>query len=178
VCVFLCFRTGRGLATSWSPVQGVVPTVLDLVTEVKRKFSWRRPRPELGCRAKGGKMDVIITQQRFVHLFIHQWLYIPSLCPGLFFSFVLIFTQTVGLLERVISPPQDRYLHTRQHKHGINADIHALSGIRTHDPNVRAREIVHVFNSAATVIGQSEEITVKNYNTYNSIVPNLVKFWK
>jgi hypothetical protein len=27
--------------------------VLDLVTEVKRKVSCRRPRPELGCRAKG-----------------------------------------------------------------------------------------------------------------------------
>jgi hypothetical protein len=52
-CVFLCLSTGRGLATSWSPVQGVLPTLLDLVTEVNRKVSWRRPRPELGCRAKG-----------------------------------------------------------------------------------------------------------------------------
>jgi hypothetical protein len=55
VCVFLCLCTGRGLATSWSPVQGVLPTVLDLVTEVKRKVSWRRPRTELGCRARGKK---------------------------------------------------------------------------------------------------------------------------
>jgi hypothetical protein len=55
VCVFLCLCTLRGLATSWSPVQGVLPTVLELVTEVKRKDSWRRPRPELGCRAKGKK---------------------------------------------------------------------------------------------------------------------------
>jgi hypothetical protein len=46
---------GRGLSTSWSPVQGVLPTVLDLVTEVKRKVSWRRPRPKLGCRATGKK---------------------------------------------------------------------------------------------------------------------------
>jgi hypothetical protein len=56
VFVFMCLYTGRGLATSWSPVQGVLPTVLDLVTEVKRKVSWRRPRPELGCRAKGKKI--------------------------------------------------------------------------------------------------------------------------
>jgi hypothetical protein len=42
----------QSLATSWSPVQGVLPTVLDLVTEAKQKISWRRPRPELGCRAK------------------------------------------------------------------------------------------------------------------------------
>jgi hypothetical protein len=27
VCVFLCLCTGRGLATSWSPAQGVLPTV-------------------------------------------------------------------------------------------------------------------------------------------------------
>jgi hypothetical protein len=49
------------------------------------------------------------------------------------------FLQTVGLLGRVISPRQDRYLYTGQHKHRINAytDIHALSGIRTHDPSVR-----------------------------------------
>jgi hypothetical protein len=38
VYVFLCLCTGRGLATSWSPIQGVLPTALDLVTEVKRKF--------------------------------------------------------------------------------------------------------------------------------------------
>jgi hypothetical protein len=38
LCVrFLCLCTGRGLATSRSPVQGVLPTVLDLVTGVKRK---------------------------------------------------------------------------------------------------------------------------------------------
>jgi hypothetical protein len=57
VCAFLCLCTGRGLVTSWSPVQGVQPTVLDLVTEVKRKVSWRRPRSELGCRARGGGED-------------------------------------------------------------------------------------------------------------------------
>jgi hypothetical protein len=51
---------------------------------------------------------------------------------GHFFSF-LIYTQSVGLLGRGISPSQGRYLHTEQHK-----DIHALSGIRTHDPSVRA----------------------------------------
>jgi hypothetical protein len=31
-------QTRTGLATSWSPVQGVLPTVLDLVTERKRRF--------------------------------------------------------------------------------------------------------------------------------------------
>jgi hypothetical protein len=35
-----------------------------------------------------------------IHSFIHQWLYSPLLGPGLFFSFVIFFTQTVGLLGR------------------------------------------------------------------------------
>jgi hypothetical protein len=54
-----------------------------------------------------------------------------------------IYTQSVGLIRGGISPSQDRYLHTEQHEHRINAhntDIHALSGIRTHDPSVRAGE--------------------------------------
>jgi hypothetical protein len=41
-------QTCRVLATSWSPVQRVRPTVLDLVTEMKRKVSWRRPRHKIG----------------------------------------------------------------------------------------------------------------------------------
>jgi hypothetical protein len=42
----------------------------------------------------------------------------------------------------VISPSQGHYLHTGQRKHRINAytDIHVLSGIRIHDPSVRASE--------------------------------------
>jgi hypothetical protein len=78
----------------------------------------------------------------FIHLFIHLWLYSPLLGHGLFFRFVIFSTQTVGLLGRALSPSQGRYLHTGQHKHRINAqtDIHALSGIRTHDPSFRASE--------------------------------------
>jgi hypothetical protein len=48
------------------------------------------------------------------------------------------FLQTVGLFGRVISPSQGRYLHTGQRIHTPNT--HALSGIRTHDPGVRASE--------------------------------------
>jgi hypothetical protein len=69
VCVFLCLCTGRGLAMSWSPIQGVLLTVLDLVTEVKRKVSWRWPRPELGyCAAfwdpSKGEVDTLPLQLR------------------------------------------------------------------------------------------------------------------
>jgi hypothetical protein len=48
------------------------------------------------------------------------------------------FSQTVGLLGRVIIPSQSLYLNTGQHKHTPN--IHVLSGIRTHDPSVRTSE--------------------------------------
>jgi hypothetical protein len=65
----------------------------------------------------------------------------------------------VGLLRRVFSPSQGRYLHTEQQKHRINAhtDIHALSGIRTHGPSVRASEYVDALDRAATVISISYE---------------------
>jgi hypothetical protein len=46
-----------------------------------------------------------------IHSFIHLWLYSPLLGPGLFFTFTIFFTQTVGLLGWVISPSQGRYLH-------------------------------------------------------------------
>jgi hypothetical protein len=36
----------------------------------------------------------------------------------------LIYTQSVGLLGREISPSQGRYLHTEHHKHNINAHKH------------------------------------------------------
>jgi hypothetical protein len=76
------------------------------------------------------------------HSFIHQWLYSPLLGPGFFFTFVIIFTQTVGLLGRWISTSQGRYLRTGQYKHRINAstDIPASTGIGTHDPRVRGSD--------------------------------------
>jgi hypothetical protein len=39
-------------------------------------------------------------------------------------------------------PVAGSYLHTGQHKHRINAhtDIHASSGIRSHDPSIRTSE--------------------------------------
>jgi hypothetical protein len=80
--------------------------------------------------------------QMCIQSFIHQWLYSPLLGPGLFISFIIFFTQTVGLLRRVMNPLQGRHLHTGQHKHRINAhtDIHALNGIRTHDLSARVSE--------------------------------------
>jgi hypothetical protein len=53
------------------------------------------------------------------------------------------FSQTVGLLGRGISPPQGHYLHRTiqiQNKPIHTPNIHALSGIQTHDPSVQASE--------------------------------------
>jgi hypothetical protein len=64
-------------------------------------------------------------------------------CRGLF-VILWIFTQSVGLLGRVIGPSQDLYLNTGQHKHRIThthtPNIHAQGGVRTHDHSVRASE--------------------------------------
>jgi hypothetical protein len=65
--------------------------------------------------------------------FFHQWLHSPLLGSPLFFSFVIFFTQTVGLHGRVISPSQGRYLHTEQHKQTSMS----FSGIWIHYPRVR-----------------------------------------
>jgi hypothetical protein len=79
----------------------------------------------------------------FIYSFIRSTMALQLFAgPWPLLQFRNLFTQTVGLLGRVISPLQGRYLHTGQHKHRIKAhtDIHALSGIRTHDPSVRANE--------------------------------------
>jgi hypothetical protein len=76
----------------------------------------------------------------FIHLFISSC---TALCWVLAaFSVYFSYTQPVGLFGPEISPSQARYLQTGQHKHRINGktDIHALSGIRTHGPSVRASE--------------------------------------
>jgi hypothetical protein len=77
------------------------------------------------------QLIVILIRNWLIHSFTHQCLYSPFVGSWPLLQFRNIFTQSVGLLGRVISPSQGRYLHT---------DIHALSGIRTHDPSVRASE--------------------------------------
>jgi hypothetical protein len=58
-----------------------------------------------------------------------------------FFSFIfLVYTQSVGHLSRGIRPSQGRHLHTEQHKQNklTQAFMHDSSGIRIHDPSVKA----------------------------------------
>jgi hypothetical protein len=64
-----------------------------------------------------------------------------------FLNHIVPRTQSVELLGRGISPSQGRYLQTKNtNTEKTGTDIHALSGIRTHDPSVRASELFHAFH--------------------------------
>jgi hypothetical protein len=66
--------------------------------------------------------------------------------------FLKLFKHMVGLLGRVISPSKGLYLHrTRKHRK-TRKNIHALSGIRTHDPNNQPAK-THASDRTATVTG-------------------------
>jgi hypothetical protein len=80
------------------------------------------------------------------------------------------FAQTVGLLVRVISPPQGRYLNTGQHKHRINTYTHQTSMswvgfVFTIPASERAKRI-HALERAATVTGLCQSITTWNYRKH------------
>jgi predicted component of type VI protein secretion system len=67
--------------------------------------------------------------------------------------FLDLFRHMVGLLGRVISPSQGLYLHrTTQHRE-TRKNIHALSGIRTHDPSNQPAK-THASDRTATVTGR------------------------
>jgi hypothetical protein len=67
------------------------------------------------------------------------------------------FSQSVGLLGRVISPSQGRYLNTGQHKHRINAYTHQTSmpwvGFESTIPVSQRMKTVYALDRAATVKG-------------------------
>jgi hypothetical protein len=111
-----------------------------------------------------------VTEVSFISFsVIHQWLYSPLLGPGLFFSSVIYFTQTVRLLGRGISPSQGLNLNTGQHKHRINAYTHQTSmpwvGFEPTIPVFERATTVHAFDRAATVIGSISVYTNKKKQT-------------
>jgi hypothetical protein len=58
----------------------------------------------------------------------------------------------VGLLGRVISPSQGLYLHRKTQHRKTWTNIHALSGIRTHNPSNQPAN-THASDRTATVTG-------------------------
>jgi hypothetical protein len=87
--------------------------------------------------------------------------YSPLLGPGLVFSFLIFFGQSVDFLGRVIIPTQGRYLHTGQNKHRINphTDMPTLSVVRTHEPSLRPRKD----SSCLRPCGQSNRLFLHRY---------------
>jgi hypothetical protein len=67
----------------------------------------------------------------------------------------------VGLLGRVISPSQGLYHNTE--RQGTN--IHALSGIRTHDPSNQPAK-THTSDHTATVTGNNVLTDINCINTF------------
>jgi hypothetical protein len=74
--------------------------------------------------------------------------------------FLDLFRQTVELLGRVISPSQGLYLHSTTQHRNTPTNIHALSGIRTHDPSNQPAK-THASDRTATVTG------TRNYTYIN-----------
>jgi hypothetical protein len=88
-----------------------------------------------------------------INLSILSWLYSPLLGLGLFFSF-LIYTQSVGYLERGISLSQSLYLDTEQHKQKKTQQT-SMPGVRFEPttPLFEQAKTVHTLDRVATVTG-------------------------
>jgi hypothetical protein len=66
--------------------------------------------------------------------------------------FLELFRHMVGLLGRVINPSQGLCLHRTTQYRKTRTNIHALSGIRTHNPSNQQAKI-HTSDCTATVTG-------------------------
>jgi hypothetical protein len=84
----------------------------------------------------------------------------------------------VGLLGQVINSSQGLYLHRQHNTERQETNIHALSGIRTHDPSNQPAKI-HASDRTATVTGvrsfhfsnsrQTVDNTVATVNNYPDV---------
>jgi hypothetical protein len=123
----------------------------------------------------------LISLYSYTHIFIHHSSVAlqPFVGSWLLLQFHNFFTQTVGLLGWVISPSQGHYLHTGEHKHRINAytDIHALSGIRTHDPSVRASEDSLCLRSCGHRDRHTHIPAFKFTNQDSGIVTDIIRYF-
>jgi hypothetical protein len=81
----------------------------------------------------------------YVIVFFFQWNFQQFQSPGLLFSSVIIFFFTDGRTpctsDQLVARPLPKHRTTQtQNKRIHTPNIHSLSGIRTHDPSVRASE--------------------------------------
>jgi hypothetical protein len=85
---------------------------MDLCVEnraLKRMFGLKTP--EVAERCEYLRIEELYNFHSTLDNIFFQWLFQPFQGPNLLFSSVIIFLQTAGLLGRVISPSQGRYLH-------------------------------------------------------------------
>jgi hypothetical protein len=83
----------------------------------------------------------------------------------------------VGLLGRVISPSQGLYLHrTTQHKKA-QTNIHAVSGIRTHNPSNQPAK-THASDRTATVTGIEDLLLQKMLIVFDSSIKSCSFFYE
>jgi hypothetical protein len=105
--------------------------ILHKRAELKLRFS--EHEEEVKCIEPRYSTVLCISSNLFIYYLL--WLYSPLLGLCRFFSFLILYT--VGSTPWTGDQPDARPLPT----HRINAhntDIHTLSGIQTHDANVRA----------------------------------------
>jgi hypothetical protein len=80
----------------------------------------------------------------------------PFVVPWPLFSVSWSYRQPVGLLGRGISPSQGLYLHTKQHKHRINAHRYpSIPGVGF-DPTIRAFELAKTIHAWDRVAGHCD----------------------
>jgi hypothetical protein len=90
MCAFFCLCTDSGLAASWSPAQGVLPNVSDLVNRSETEsFVEVGQGPNEGCSAEGEKiqrstfiMDCIAQRLLLLLLLLRLLLLIPWQCSN------------------------------------------------------------------------------------------------
>jgi hypothetical protein len=92
--------------------------------------------------------------------------------------FLELFRHTVGLLGRVISPSQGLYLHRTTQHWKTRTNIHALSGIRTHNPSNQPAK-TQASDRTAGVTGNHPTITyaIQKRSMNHSRIENLKSHW-
>jgi hypothetical protein len=96
----------------------------------------------------------------------------PFVAPWPLFQF--LDPNTVGLLERRISPSQGLCTYTGEHKHRINAHKHTVMPWVEFEPTILVFELektVHAVDRAATVIGIQNVLVLRNFEL------SLLRLW-
>jgi hypothetical protein len=86
-------------------------------------YNKTQPHPSVCMFTRNPTRPDLLNFSVFMHVCLSMALQ-PFVGRSRLLQFGNLFTQTVGLLGRVISPSKGPYLHTGQHKHRINAHRH------------------------------------------------------